>query len=72
MAQAAANSANTLLQQCLYHARLVTQLWHAMEEKNTQLRTYTIGFIKSVIQAHADRKDTMEQTGGVESLEKSG
>ncbi|CAG8480438.1 3966_t:CDS:10 [Funneliformis mosseae] len=70
VAQAAANSANSLFQYCSYHARLVTQLWHAMEEKNIQLRAYTIGFVKTVIQTHADRRDTMERTGGVESLEK--
>ncbi|RIA91704.1 clasp N terminal-domain-containing protein [Glomus cerebriforme] len=70
VANAAANSANSLLQHCSYHARLVTQVWHAMEEKNTQLRTYAIGFVKTVIQAHVDRKDAMERSGGVESLEK--
>src|SRR5216110_2998285 len=71
VASAAANSANALLQHCSYHARLLNQLWHAMEEKNTQLRTYTIGFVKTVIQAHVDRKDAMERSGGLESLEKS-
>ncbi|CAI2167631.1 13681_t:CDS:10, partial [Funneliformis geosporum] len=70
VAQAATNSTNALFQYCSYHTRLVTQLWHAMEEKNIQLRTSTIGFVKIVIQTHADRRDTMERTGGVESLEK--
>jgi len=41
-----------------------------MEEKNIQLRTYAIGFVKTVIKAHDDQKDAMERTGGVESLEK--
>ncbi|CAB4489499.1 hypothetical protein RhiirA1_516185 [Rhizophagus irregularis] len=70
VARAAANSANALLQHCSYHARLVTQIWHAMEDKNTQLRTHAIGFVKTVIQAHVDRRDAMERSGGVESLEK--
>ncbi|CAG8662739.1 2425_t:CDS:10 [Gigaspora margarita] len=70
VAQAAANSANALLKHASYHARLVTQIWHAMEEKNMQIRSFAIGFVKTVIQSHCDRKDAMERTGGAESLEK--
>ncbi|CAG8527742.1 4324_t:CDS:10 [Cetraspora pellucida] len=70
VAQAAANSANALLKNASYHVRLVNQIWHAMEEKNLQLRNFAIGFVKTVIQSHSDRKDAIERTGGAELLEK--
>ncbi|CAG8817053.1 11433_t:CDS:2, partial [Racocetra persica] len=70
VAQAAANSANALLKHTSYHSRLINQIWHAMEEKNMQLRSFAIGFAKTVIQSHCDRKDVIERTGGAELLEK--
>ncbi|CAG8447072.1 15409_t:CDS:10 [Acaulospora colombiana] len=70
VSQAAANTANDLLQHASYHHRLVTQLWHAMEEKNIQLRSHAIVFVRTVIISHGDRRDAMERSGGAETLEK--
>ncbi|CAG8554968.1 2273_t:CDS:10 [Acaulospora morrowiae] len=70
VSQAAANTANDLLQRASYHHRLITQLWHAMEDKNIQVRSYAIGFVKTVIISHGDRRDVMERSGGAETLEK--
>ncbi|CAG8708100.1 13066_t:CDS:2, partial [Acaulospora morrowiae] len=70
VARAASVSANALLQHVSYHNRLVTQLWNAMDDNNKQLREYAIGFVKTVIKSHENKKDVMERSGAAEMLEK--
>nr|CAG8439591.1 11501_t:CDS:10 [Entrophospora candida] len=68
--QAASNAANALLSKTSYHSRHVLQVWYTMEEKNIQLRIFAIGYVRTLLLTHFDRRDAMERTGGAESLEK--
>ncbi|CAG8623617.1 12693_t:CDS:2 [Ambispora gerdemannii] len=69
VAQAGMNAAEALLANASYHLRLVNQLWGAMQDKSVQLRAYTIGFIKVVVNTHTARRDAIQRNGGAQLLQ---
>jgi CLIP-associating protein 1/2 len=70
VSQAGASAANMLLSNCSYHYRIINMLSSAMQDKNLPLRISVVGWLKTVVTSHADRKDYIEKSGGAESLEK--
>lgn len=53
-----------------YNLRIMQHIWMACQDKNVQPRTYSTGWLKTLLKKEAHRKGHIEHTGGLELIEK--
>ncbi|RPA86820.1 ARM repeat-containing protein [Ascobolus immersus RN42] len=59
-----------LLANISYHPKLMNYIWLACQDKNVQPRTYATGWLRIMLETHADHKGQIEHSGGAETMEK--
>lgn len=53
-----------------YNTRIIQHLYSASQDKNTQPRLYVTGWIKTIIARHGKHKTSIENSGGLDLIEK--
>ena len=72
IAQLSQSSVAMLIRHCSFHGKTLTILTSNLDAKNVQMRIYAIEHIKLLIETHAQsHKTTIENSGGIEVLDKS-
>ncbi|KAK6828092.1 hypothetical protein PG987_011433 [Apiospora arundinis] len=70
MSQLANACVDTILGRTTYNARIMQHVWGACQDKNVQPRTYTAGWLKTLINKESHHKHHLEHSGGLELMEK--
>lgn len=53
-----------------YHPKILNHVWNAVQDKNVQPRSFATGWLKLLLEVHADHKGYLEHTGGLDIIEK--
>lgn len=53
-----------------YNLRIMQHIWAACQDKNVQPRTYSSGWLKTVLKKEAHHKSHIEHSGGLDLIEK--
>lgn len=69
--QLANSTIDIILSKASYNNRLLQHIWSACQDKNAQPRLYATGWLKTIINQEEQHKAHIENTGGVELIEKS-
>ncbi|KAF8453964.1 clasp N terminal-domain-containing protein [Terfezia claveryi] len=59
-----------LLANISYQPKILNHVWGAVQDKNVQPRSFATGWLRLLIEAHADHKGYLEHTGGLDVIEK--
>ncbi|KAH7160909.1 clasp N terminal-domain-containing protein [Dactylonectria macrodidyma] len=59
-----------ILSRVTYTPRLMQHIWIACQDKNVAPRTYSTGWLKTILRKEAQHKNHVEHTGGVDLMEK--
>lgn len=59
-----------LLANISYHPKLMNYIWLACQDKNVMPRTYATGWLRIILETHADHRGQIEHSGGAETFEK--
>ncbi|ORY04895.1 ARM repeat-containing protein [Basidiobolus meristosporus CBS 931.73] len=70
VAQASFKTTKVILRSTSYHGRTLNTLSAAMSDKNVQLRGFTVGYLKTILDTFESQAQTIERGGGLEILEK--
>ena len=71
IAAAKANDTVTaIMANTTFHVRLLHNIHYASQDKNVQPRTYSCGWLKTVLARHSLSKHTIEHSGGLDIIEK--
>ncbi|KAI9591182.1 clasp N terminal-domain-containing protein [Syncephalis fuscata] len=71
ISQSATHTTNELLRNTSYHVRNLNSIHLAVMDKNGQLRTCAMSFIKTILEAHGQsRYDAITRSGGAEIIDK--
>ncbi|KAK9761267.1 suppressor of tub2 mutation [Basidiobolus ranarum] len=70
VAQASFKTTKVLLRSTTYHGRTLNTLAVAMTDKNVQLRGFTVGYIKTILETFESQAQAIERAGGLELLDK--
>ncbi|KAK8051924.1 protein STU1 [Apiospora rasikravindrae] len=70
MSQLANACVDTIIGRTTYNARIMQHVWSACQDKNVQPRTYTTGWLKTLINKESHHKHHLEHSGGLELIEK--
>ena len=62
---------DVLLTHVSYNARLVQHVWHAVQDKNVQPRTFAAGWLRTLMRRQTHNRSQLEHSGGLELVEKS-
>ena len=68
--QLANATVDILIGKVTYSARIMQHVWGACQDKNVQPRTYTAGWLKTLLKKEAHHKNHVEHTGGLDLIEK--
>lgn len=71
IAAAKANdTVNAIMANTTYHIRLLHNIQYASQDKNVQPRTFSCGWLKTVLNRHSHSKHAIEHSGGLDIIEK--
>lgn len=62
---------DAILSSVSYNIRLMQHIWQASQDKNVQPRSYVSGWLKTMINRHAQNRALFEHSGGLDLTEKS-
>lgn len=61
---------SVLIANVSYHPKIVQQLLIASQDKNPSTRQYAAGWLRTLLEAHVESKTYMENSGGLDIMEK--
>ncbi|KAL9057094.1 MAG: hypothetical protein Q9162_002528 [Coniocarpon cinnabarinum] len=70
-AQNGNSTVEVLLSNVSYNVRLVQHVWQAVQDKNSQPRTFAAGWLKTLMRRQTHNRIQFEHSGGLELVEKS-
>ncbi|KAG4305181.1 hypothetical protein PORY_001351, partial [Pneumocystis oryctolagi] len=70
ISRAAQVTVNVLIANVSYHPKIVQQLLVASQDKNPSTRQYAAGWLRTLLEAHVESKTYMENSGGLDIMEK--
>ena len=59
-----------LLANISYQPKILNHVWGAVQDKNVQPRSFATGWLRLLLEVHADHKGYLEHTGGLDVIEK--
>ncbi|KAI1373681.1 clasp N-terminal domain-containing protein [Hypoxylon crocopeplum] len=68
--QMANTTVDILIGRTTYNARIMQHIWGACQDKNVQPRTYTAGWLKTLLKKEAHHKNHLEHGGGLDVIDK--
>ncbi|KAG5440291.1 hypothetical protein PCANB_001861 [Pneumocystis canis] len=71
ISQAAQVTVSVLIANVSYHPKIVQQLLIASQDKNPSIRQYAAGWLRTLLEAHIDSRTYMENSGGLDIMEKA-
>lgn len=70
-AQSGSTTLDTVISNVTFTSRILQHVTSAAQDRNTQLRLYAAGWIKTIVSRQARFRSTMEHAGGLDNLDKS-
>ncbi|KTW30610.1 hypothetical protein T552_00326 [Pneumocystis carinii B80] len=70
ISQAAQITVSVLIANVSYHPKIVMQLLTASQDKNPSTRQYATGWLRVLLEAHIDSRTYLENSGGLDTMEK--
>ncbi|QSL64059.1 hypothetical protein MERGE_000214 [Pneumocystis wakefieldiae] len=70
ISQAAQITVGVLIANVSYHPKIVYQLSSASQDKNPSTRQYSTGWLRILLEAHIDSRSYLENSGGLDTIEK--